>query len=226
MRILIVEDEKRLAEAVAHILKENNYTVETVYDGEDGYYYTMTGLYDLVILDVMMPRMNGFQVLRKIREEGNKSLVLMLTARSEIEDKVKGLDLGADDYLPKPFNTKELLARVKALGRRNTNFETEIRTFGDISFNLSKYLLYKDQKSVELTNLEGQLLELLMARKNVIVPKETIIITLWGYDSPADDNNAEVYISFLRKKLKYLGSNVIIKNTRNVGYSIEVNPDV
>ncbi len=226
MRILIVEDERHLAEAIAHILKDNKYTVDTVHDGEDGYHYIMSNIYDIVILDVMLPHMNGFEILKRIRSEGNNVVILMLTARAEIEDKVIGLNLGADDYLPKPFNTKELLARIKALGRRNKSYETEIKEFGDLVFNNSSYQIHKNGKSVDLTNLEGQLLELLMSGKDIIIPKESIIVKLWGYDSDADDNNVEVYISFLRKKLKYLESRVIIKNTRNVGYSLGVIGDV
>jgi len=222
MRILIVEDEKHLAEAIAHILREHKYTVDTVFDGEDGYHYIVSDIYDVVILDVMLPKMNGFQILKRVRLEGNKSQIIMLTARGEIEDKVTGLNLGADDYLPKPFDTKELLARIKALSRRNRSFDSESRDFGDITFNFSNYQIHKNGKSVDLTHLEGQLMELLICSKNIIVPKETIIVKLWGYDSEADDNNVEVYISFLRKKLKYLDSRVIIKNTRNVGYSLEV----
>ncbi len=222
MRILIIEDELHLAEAIAHILKENKYTVDVVHNGEDGYHYIMSNIYDVVLLDVMLPKMNGFDILKNVRNDGNKTAILMLTAKAEIEDKVKGLDLGADDYLPKPFNSKELLARIKALGRRNKNFETEKKEFGDIIFNLSTYKIYKNGRSVDLTHLEGQLMELLLSGKNIIIPKETIIVKLWGYDSDADDNNVEVYVSFLRKKLKYLESRVIIKNTRNVGYSLEV----
>lgn len=222
MRILIIEDERHLAEAVAHILEENKYVVDTVDNGEDGYHYIMTDIYDVVLLDVMLPKMNGFEILKRIRNEGNKSIILMLTARAEIEDKVKGLDLGADDYLPKPFNSKELLARIKALSRRNKTYESDSREFGDLVFESATYKIHKNGKSVDLTNLEGQLFELLLSGKNIIIPKETIIVKLWGYDSEADDNNVEVYISFLRRKLKYLESRVIIKNTRNVGYSLEV----
>ncbi|HPJ23272.1 MAG TPA: response regulator transcription factor [Bacillota bacterium] len=222
MRVLIIEDESHLAEALAHVLKDNKYIVDTVFDGEDGYHYIMSNIYDLVILDVMLPKMNGFQILKQVRSEGNHSLILMLTAKSEVEDKIMGLNLGADDYLPKPFNTSELLARIKALSRRNKPFESDTREYGDLVFNISSYQIHKNGRSVDLTHLEGQLLELLMSGKNIIIPKETIITKLWGYDSEADDNNVEVYISFLRKKLKYLESRVIIKNTRNVGYSLEV----
>ena len=226
MRILIVEDETRLAEAIEHILKENKYLVDVVNNGEDGYHYIMSDNYDIVILDVMLPYMNGFEILKKVRQEGILSKIIMLTARAEIEDKVFGLNLGADDYLPKPFNTKELLARIKALSRRNQNYETDIKTIGDVLFNASTYVISKGEISITLTHLEGQLLELLLSRKNIITPKESIIVKLWGYDSEADDNNVEVYISFLRKKLKYLNSSVSIKTTRNVGYSIEVSSNV
>lgn len=222
MRILLIEDERRLSEAIVHILKENSYEVDAVYDGEDGYHYIMTDMYDIVILDVNLPKMNGFEVLKQVRNEGNKSHILMLTARTELDDKVLGLNLGADDYLPKPFATKELLARLKALARRSNNFEADLKSFGDIFYDVSNYKLTKQKKSVTLTHLEGQLLELLLSRKNMITPKETIIVKLWGYDSEADDNNVEVYIFFLRKKLKYLDSKVTIKTTRNVGYSLEV----
>ncbi|XFA99196.1 response regulator transcription factor [Candidatus Izemoplasma sp. B36] len=226
MKILLIEDEVRLSEAIAHILKENKYSVDTIYNGEDGYHYIMTNVYDVVLLDVNLPIMNGFEVLKRVRDEGNKSIILMLTARSEIDDKVLGLDLGADDYLPKPFATKELLARIKALSRRNTNYEGDQKHFGDLIFDVNNYKLIKKKKSVTLTHLEGQLLELLMSRKHMITPKENIIVKLWGYDSEADDNNVEVYIFFLRKKLKYLESKVTIKTTRNVGYSLEVNGNV
>ena len=226
MRILLIEDERRLSEAISHILQEQKYNVDAVYDGEDGYHYIMSDIYDIVILDVNLPKMDGFEVLKKVRNEGNKTLILMLTARGEIDDKVHGLTLGADDYLAKPFATKELLARIKALSRRNTSFEGDIKTYGDITYDAINYNLTKKDKSVTLTHLEGQLLELLLARKNMITPKETIIVKLWGYDSEADDNNVEVYIFFLRKKLKYLDSKVIIKTSRNVGYSLGVIGDV
>jgi len=226
MRILLVEDERRLSEAICHILEKQHYTVDAVYDGSDGYHYIMSGIYDLVILDVNLPKMNGFEVLRRIRDEGNSTLVLMLTARSQVDDKVEGLNLGADDYLPKPFATKELLARLKALSRRSQTIEEEIKSFGDITYDTLNYKLSKNNKSVMLTNLEGQLLDLLITRKNMIISKDMIIQKLWGFDTRADDNNVEVYIFFLRKKLKYLESNVSIKTSRGIGYSLEVKTDV
>lgn len=226
MRLLIIEDERRLSDAISHILEDKNYTVDAVYNGEDGYHYIMTDVYDLVILDVNLPKMDGFEVLRRVRDEGNSTLILMLTARSQVDDKVQGLNLGADDYLPKPFATKELLARLKALSRRNNNIEEDIKTYGDITYDVINYKLTKGSKSVTLTNLEGQLLELLITRKNMIIPKDTIISKLWGFDTRADDNNVEVYIFFLRKKLKYLNSNVVVKTSRGIGYSLEVKTDV
>jgi len=227
MRILLVEDERHLSEAIVHILKQQHYTVDAVYDGMDGYHYILSDIYDIVILDVMLPGMNGYDVLRKIREEGMETTILMLTARSQIADKVKGLDYGADDYLTKPFAMDELVARLRALSRRQgRQFEREVTELGDIEFDRNLGTLYNNESSVHLTNLEMQLLELLLSRRGMITSKEQIIVKLWGYDTDADDNNVEVYISFLRKKLRYISKQVIIKTTRNVGYSLEVNEEV
>lgn len=227
MRILIIEDEHRLSEAIAHLLQKHNYTVDAVYDGLDGYHYILSDIYDIVILDVMLPSMNGFEILRKVREEGMKTPIIMLTARSQISDKVQGLDHGADDYLTKPFAMEELLARLRALSRRkDKQFEQDITTIGDIEFNKQTVELYKGDKSVHLTHLESELFQLLLSRRNMITPKEMIIVKLWGYDTDADDNNVEVYISFLRKKLRFISTDVSIKTTRNVGYSIEVKNNV
>lgn len=226
MRILLVEDERRLSEALVHILKKNKYFVDAVYDGEDGYYFIMSDIYDIVILDVNLPKMNGFEVLKRVREEGNQTLILMLTAKSQIDDKVKGLNLGADDYLPKPFVTNELLARVKALSRRSQKLEEDVKSFGDIIYDSINYKLVKKNKSVTLTNLEGQLLDLLITRNQMIISKDIIISKLWGFDTNIDDNNVEVYIFFLRKKLKYLQSSVSIKTSRGIGYSLEVSKHV
>lgn len=224
MRVLVIEDERHLNEAITHLLKQNNYTVDSVYDGIDGYDYIQSDIYDLVVLDVMLPSMNGFEILSKVREEGNETTILMLTAKSQIEDKVQGLDYGADDYLTKPFAKEELLARLRALSRRkNKLFEDDTTQVGDISFDKNKLEISNQTKKVSLTHLEFELFDLLLSRKGMITPKEMIITKLWGYDSEAQDNNVEVYISFLRKKMKYISSNVTIKTTRNVGYSIEVN---
>ena len=227
MRVLVVEDEKHLNEAITHLLKQNNYTVDSVYDGIDGLDYILSDIYDIVVLDVMLPNMNGYEILREVRESGNETTILMLTAKSQIEDRVQGLDYGADDYLTKPFAKEELLARLRALSRRkNKAFEEDTTKIGDISFNKTKLEISNNTKSVNLTHLEFQLLELLISRKNMKTPKEMIITKLWGYDTDAQDNNVEVYISFLRKKIRYVSDIVVIKTTRNVGYSIEVKEDV
>ena len=226
MRILIIEDEKRLSDAIVHILKKEQYQIDAVYDGLEGYNYIMSNIYDMVILDVNLPSMNGFEILRKVRNQNNDTLILMLTARYQVDDKVKGLDLGADDYLAKPFEIKELLARLKALSRRNHKIESDMKSFGDIIYDALNYKLSKADKTVSLTKLEGQLFELLLKRKDMIVSKEVIITNLWGFDTNADDNNVEVYIFFIRKKLKYLGSNVVVKTNRGLGYHLEVNTDV
>ena len=227
MRVLVIEDERHLSEAIVHLLKRNNYTVDAVYDGIDGYDYIVSDIYDIVLLDVMLPSMNGYEILRKVREENNTTTILMLTAKSQIEDRVLGLDYGADDYLTKPFANEELLARLRALSRRkNKVFEGTNTKIGDISFDKNKLEISKGTKSVNLTHLEFELLDLLISRNGMKTPKEMIITKLWGFDSDAEDNNVEVYISFLRKKIRFISDNVIIKTTRNVGYSLEVNNDV
>lgn len=223
MRVLLIEDEKHLNEAITHLLKKNNYTVDSVYDGVDGYDYIISDIYDIVILDVMLPGMNGFEVLRKVRDEGFQVPIIMLTARSQIEDKVQGLDYGADDYLAKPFATEELLARLRALGRRKAQvIEKDEISLGDITYLKNTLTLRSASQSVKLSHLESELFMLLYTNKDLIVSKETIITKLWGYDSEAEDNNVEVYISFLRKKLKHISKKVSIKTTRNVGYNLEV----
>jgi DNA-binding response OmpR family regulator len=227
MRILIVEDETRLSEAIEHLLKKSGYTVDAVYDGLDGYHYILSDIYDIVILDVMLPNLDGFTIIKKIREEGIETPVIMLTAKSEIDDRVTGLNYGADDYLTKPFSMDELIARINALGRRKAKqYEKEIQTYHDIEFDKDTLILSGNGKTVQLTHLESALLEYLLSRKEMITSKEAIIVKLWGYDSEAEDNNVEVYVSFLRKKLNFVSKEVIIKTTRNVGYSLQVKTDV
>jgi len=224
MRILLVEDEKHLAEAISQILKKNNYTVDMVYDGEDGLDYALSDIYDLILLDIMLPKLNGIEVLKEIRKEGLSVPVLMLTAKGEISDRVTGLDSGADDYLPKPFATEELLARIRALSRRKGEVPTtDDLEFGDITLTPSTLMLTKDATEIKLTLRECELMEFLILRKGLIASKEMIIDKLWGFDSEAEHNNVEVYISFLRKKLSFLKSNVVIATTRGVGYALEVN---
>ncbi|MDR1952942.1 MAG: response regulator transcription factor [Clostridiales Family XIII bacterium] len=219
MRVLLVEDERYLAEAVARILEKNNYDVDLSFDGEDGLDNALSGVYDIVLLDIMLPKMDGISLLKHLREKGIATPVILLTAKGETEDKVLGLDSGADDYLPKPFKTEELLARMRAVSRRRGELLPEgILEFGDIELNPIKLVLSKGDKSYNLTLKESRLLEYLISNKGASLSVDAIIEKVWGYDSEAEDNHVQVYISFLRKKLTGLGSNVRIKNIRNVGY--------
>jgi len=221
MRILIVEDEKNLAESLKQMITAQKFQADTVYDGEDGLEYARSGQYDAMILDVMLPKLNGFQIVKTLRKEGNAIPVLMLTARDDTEDKVRGLDSGADDYLTKPFTTEELLARVRALTRRQGTVQMDEMSFGDITLLLSSSSLTKGDKQVRLSQKELEVLKLLMARAGAIVSKNDLIARVWGLDSEAMDNNVEAYISFLRKKLFYLGSVVQIVSQRKMGYFLE-----
>ena len=205
MRILIVEDEVRLAEALAQIMAEQKYQVDQVHNGADGLDYALTAQYDVIVLDVMLPKLDGLEVARRLRSAHVSTPILMLTARDEISDKVKGLDCGADDYMTKPFDTSELLARVRALTRRQGEVVSEELAFGDLSLHLSSHCLRRGDKSVRLGF-------------KLVTPKDDIIAKVWGLDSEAEDNNVEVYISFLRKKLSFLASQVSIGTVRKVGY--------
>lgn len=222
MRILIVEDEKQLSEALGAILEKHNYIVDRVFNGEDGFDYILSNIYDLVILDIMLPLMNGLDVLKKARKEGIECPIILLTAKGEVSDKVEGLDCGADDYLPKPFYTEELLARIRALSRRKGEVinENEL-SFGDISLNVGTLELSTSLNSVKLTAKEFGLLELLINRKGSVINKDDIINKLWGFESEAEHNNVEVYVTFLRRKLTFLKSKVTIKAIRNMGYLLE-----
>ncbi|MET3939289.1 two-component system response regulator ArlR [Paenibacillus sp. PvP094] len=223
MRILIAEDEVHLAEAVSQILKKNNYSVDMVHDGRSGLDYALSGIYDLLLLDIMMPEMDGISVLRKLRSEGNHTPVILLTAKGELSDKVTGLDYGADDYIAKPFATEELLARIRAALRRKGEVVPEDGLkFGDIELNTTQLKLAVQGKEMKLNLKENELLELLITRKQAITSKEQIIEKLWGFDSEVEYNNVEVYISFLRKKLTFLNSKVRINTIRGVGYVLEV----
>lgn len=222
MRILVVEDELHLSEALSHILKKNNYTVDVSNDGESGLDNALTGIYDVIVLDIMLPKMDGITILKTIRQEGIETPVILLTARGEISDKVKGLDSGADDYLSKPFNTDELLARIRALSRRRGEIVTGNNTIecGDITLNTSNLLLSGVHDEITLTLKESELLEYLMIHKRIVCSKEQIIEKLWGFESEAEANHVEVYISFLRKKLKFIHSKVQINTVRGVGYTL------
>jgi len=222
MRILIIEDEMGLVDALTAILTKEKYSVDAIYDGLSGYEYALSNIYDAIILDVMLPKLNGFEVLKKLRREKVQTPVLMLTAKSELEDKVLGLDTGADDYLTKPFETAELLARIRALTRRRGEISEDNLKYGDLTLRRRTYELYCDDNSVKLGMKEFQILELLMINSNQIVTKEQITEKIWGYDDDAEYNNVEVYISFVRKKINFVGAKVRIKTTRGIGYSLEV----
>ena len=225
MRILIVEDERHLAEALRQIMLEQKYKADIVYDGEDGFEYAMSNAYDAIILDIMLPGQNGFEVVRKLRAEKNNVPILLLTAKDEISDKVKGLDCGADDYMTKPFSPEELLARIRAMMRRQGDVVFDEIKFANLSLSISMRTLNCGEKSMHLAYKEFEILRLLINKPKVIVPKEDIIIKVWGADAEADDNNVEAYISFLRKKLNFLGSEAKIKTIRKVGYRLEEKDD-
>lgn len=223
MRILIVEDEVKLADALAQIFMKNKITADVCYDGVSGLDNAISGIYDVIVLDIMLPKMNGIDVLKAIRKNSMSVPVLLLTAMDELSDKVKGFDSGADDYLTKPFYTEELLARVKALGRRNSSepaFENELH-FGELKLDLQSYELFCGQNSVKLGLKEFSIMELLMKNGGHVISKENILLKVWGYESDAEYNNVEVYISFLRKKLSYIKSDVSVKTIRGVGYCLE-----
>ena len=225
MKILLVDDEKQLVDALATILKQNNYSVDCAYNGEDGLDLAASGLYDLVVLDVMMPKLDGFSVLKKIREAKLNVPVLILSAKSELNDKVNGLNLGADDYMTKPFSTDEFLARIKALLRRKEKFTGDILTFGDIVLDRGTMDLVKGEKKIELVKKEFQILEMLILAEGKSIDKERFIEKIWGYDSEAEYNTIEVYISFLRKKFTLLNTNVEIRSLRGIGYILGVKDD-
>lgn len=225
MRILIVEDEIHLAEALRQIMLEQKYKADIVYDGEDGFEYAMSNAYDAIILDIMLPGQNGFEAVRKLRAEKNNVPILLLTAKDEVSDKVKGLDCGADDYMTKPFSPEELLARIRAMMRRQGDVVFDEVKFANLSLNISMRTLNCGEKSMHLAYKEFEIFRLLISKPKVIVPKEDIIIKVWGADAEVDDNNVEAYISFLRKKLNFLGSEAKIKTIRKVGYRLEEKND-
>ena len=221
MRILIVEDETRLAETLRQLMEDQRYQADMVGDGADGVDYGLTGQYDLIILDVMLPKVDGFEVARRLRSAHISTPILMLTARDDISDKIGGLDCGADDYLTKPFDSGELMARVRALTRRQGEVLGDVLKVGDLSLECSSRLLRVGERSVRLGFKEFEVMRLLMVNSRAVVSKETLIAKIWGLDSEAEDNNVEVYISFLRKKLAYLGSRIAISTVRKVGYYLE-----
>lgn len=223
MKVLIVEDEKDLACVLSEMLKQEGYIVNKVHNGIDGLDYALTNTYDVIILDIMLPQMNGIEVLKEIRKNGINSSVLLLTAKSEVEDKINGLDNGADDYLTKPFVTKEFLARVRALSRRNNKpYLGNQLTFGDILVDKHKHELIKDTQKIKLSQKEYAILEMLIVNKGNTISKEQFVQKIWGYDTDIEYNSIEVYISFVRRKLNAIHSNVKINTIRGLGYALEV----
>lgn len=221
MNILVVEDEASLAEALGHILRKAGNTVDIAPDGLLALDYLELAHYELVILDVMLPELDGFGVVRAMRARQDSTPVLMLTARSGIPDKVAGLNAGADDYMTKPFDTEELLARVRAMTRRTGEVVLSRLTFGDLTLDLDSAVLSRGSDSVQLSRKELDVAKLFFSNPGMTIPKEQIIIRVWGLDSDVTDNNVEAYISFLRKKMKFLKSNVTIRNLQRIGYRIE-----
>lgn len=220
MKVLVIEDEKLVAESIRAILEHKGFEVETVYDGEAGTEYAELGIYDLLILDVMMPKLNGFQVAQQVRANRCNTPILMLTARSDLEDRIRGLNAGADYYLTKPFDSRELLACVNALLRRQGDQVDELR-MGNTALNLASCMLECRENSVRLSAREFDVMRFLLQSKGRVLSKEMILARVWGYDSNAVENHVEVYVGFLRKKLASIGSNLKIETIRRLGYHLE-----
>ncbi len=224
MKILIIEDEKLLADSLRDMLENRGFEVEVVYDGESGTQYAELGIYDLLILDVMMPKMDGYQVARQVRRNRCTTPILMLTAKSALEDRIMGLNAGADYYLTKPFDSRELMACINALLRRQGNQVDEL-TFGNTALDLASCMLVCGEKSLRLSAREFDVMRFLMQNQGRNLSKEMILARVWGYDSNAVENHVEVYVGFLRKKLASIGSNVRIVAIRRLGYHLEVAAD-
>ena len=220
MRILLAEDERALSKAIVKIFEKNNYSADAAYDGEEALECLRTGNYDVAVLDIMMPKMDGITVLKKIRAEGNRIPILMLTAKSEVEDRVLGLDSGANDYLPKPFDTRELLARIRSITRGTAETDAKL-TVGNITLDRTTFELSSPTGSFRLANKEYQMMEYLMVNPHRVLSTERFMERIWGYDSESEINVVWVYVSYLRKKLVALGADIQIKSSRNAGYSLE-----
>jgi two component transcriptional regulator, winged helix family len=222
MKILIVEDEKRLAQALSQIMKEAKYQTNIAYDGADGLELALYGSYDVIVLDVMLPKKDGFSIVKELRASKINTPVIMLTAKDEVGDKITGLDKGADDYMTKPFVPEELLARIRALSRRQGEVIVEELSFEDLSLDISNAELRCKDKNIHLSFKEFEIMKILMSNQKTIIGKEILITKVWGNDSDAEDNNVEAYISFLRKKLSFIGSKVSLTTIRKLGYKLEV----
>lgn len=226
MKILIIEDEYSLADAIAETLKKENFTVNIITNGEEGENEALTSIYDLILLDVMLPKKNGFEILKTLRKEKVETPVIMLTAKSEIPDKLNGLENGADDYITKPFHMKELVARIKVVLKRKTNIkDTNILEYSDLKLDLTTGKMSTLNNEIAINGKELELLEMLLLHKNQILNREILANKIWGYNSEAEYNNVEVYVSFLRKKLKLLKSKIKIKAVRGIGYKMEEEND-
>lgn len=225
MRILLAEDEKEMSNAIVAVLKHEHYSVDAVYDGQDALDYLETGLYDGAILDIMMPKMDGVSVLKEIRKQGMDVPVILLTAKSEIDDKVEGLDAGADDYLTKPFAMKELLARLRAITRRQGEVTDQIMEFSNLKLDRSTFMISTEKDSLRLANKEFQMLEMLLSNPGQIISTDQFMDKIWGYDTETELNVVWVYVSYLRKKLSKIGAKVNIKAARGVGYLVEAEHD-
>lgn len=224
MKVLVIEDERLLADSIKTLLETKGFQVEVVYDGESGAHYAELGIYDLLILDVMMPGLDGYQVARQVRSKRFSTPILMLTARSSLEDRIEGLNAGADYYLTKPFDSRELLACINALLRRQGRQVDELK-YGNTALELATSMLVCGDKSVRLSAREYDVMRFLLQSREQILPKEVILARIWGYESNAVDNHVEVYIGFLRKKLASIGSNIRITAIRRLGYHLEVKTD-
>ena len=226
MKILIIEDEYSLADAIAETLKKEKFTTNIITDGEAGEYEALTNIYDLILLDIMLPNEDGFEILNNLRREKIETTIIILTAKSEISDKLNGLENGADDYITKPFHMKELVARIKVILKRKTNIEnTDILKYGDLKLDIRTGKLTSYENEISINGKELDLLEILLLNKNQIVNREILANKIWGYDSEAEYNNVEVYMSFLRKKIKLIKSNMKIKAVRGIGYKLEEKND-
>lgn len=221
MKILIIEDDKLLAEALQTLLEIKGFAVETVHDGEDGAEYAETGIYDLLIMDVMMPKLNGYQVARQVRTHRITTPILMLTAKGEVQDRIEGLNAGADYYLTKPFDNRELLACINALLRRQGD-QVDVLRYGNTTLDLSGYMLRAGERSIRLSKKEFDVMRRLMQFQGRSVRKDVLLVQVWGYESNATENNVEAYVGFLRKKLKSIGSDLRIESIRLLGYHLEV----
>ena len=222
MRVLIADDEREMTQALEAILKHEHYSVDIVYDGQAALDYGLAETYDCLVLDIMMPKLNGLQVLERLRENHISTPILLLTAKGQVEDRIEGLNCGADDYLPKPFDVGEFIARVRALTRRNGVFTSHILTVGNISLNRSTFELSRDEMAVRLGNKEFQMMELLMRQQGRFISTEQFMERIWGYESESEINVVWAYISYLRRKLSALGANVKITASRGRGYMLEV----